>query len=83
MSGTDTAIAELTEPAPAAQLDTPRPAAVPYLAVADARAAISWYRDAFGATLVGDPVEMDDGRIGHAELSVSGGVLYLLSLIHI
>jgi predicted enzyme related to lactoylglutathione lyase len=72
MSGTDTALAELTRPA-----ITPRPAAVPYLAVADARAAISWYTEAFRAALVGDPVEMDDGRIGHAELTLSGGVLYL------
>lgn len=72
MSGTDTALAELTRPTV-----TPRPAAVPYLAVADARAAISWYTDAFGAALVGDPVEMDDGRIGHAELALSGGILYL------
>lgn len=72
MSGTDTALSELTRPA-----SPPRPAAVPYLAVADARAAISWYTDTFGAMLVGDPVEMDDGRIGHAELTLSGGVLYL------
>jgi uncharacterized glyoxalase superfamily protein PhnB len=76
MSGTDTAIAELTEPttAPAAP---PRPAALPYLAVGNARAAIAWYVETFGATLVGTPIEMDDGRIGHAELAISGGVLYL------
>jgi uncharacterized glyoxalase superfamily protein PhnB len=78
MSGTDTAIAELTElvaeplaPAP------PRPAALPYLAVANAREAIAWYVDAFGATVVDEPFEMDDGRIGHAELAIGGGVLYL------
>ena len=75
MSGTDTAIAELnaTTVAPAA----PRPAALPYLAVAGAREAIAWYADAFGAVLVGDPVVMDDGRVGHAELSIAGGTLYL------
>ena len=75
MSGTDTAIAELnaTTVAPAA----PRPAALPYLAVAGAREAIGWYADAFGAVLVGDPVVMDDGRVGHAELSIAGGTLYL------
>ncbi|MDY6997796.1 MAG: VOC family protein, partial [Actinomycetota bacterium] len=56
---------------------TPRPAAVPYLAVSDARAAISWYIETFGAVAVGAPVEMDDGRIGHAELTISGGVMYL------
>ncbi|BBZ62350.1 VOC family protein [Mycolicibacterium monacense] len=67
MSGTDTALAAVA----------PRPAALPYLAVGDARAAIGWYADAFGATLAGEPIVMDDGRIGHAELTVSGGVLYL------
>jgi predicted enzyme related to lactoylglutathione lyase len=66
MSGTDTALAAVT-----------RPAAQPYLAVGDARAAIDWYAAAFGATLAGDPIVMDDGRIGHAELTVAGGVLYL------
>ncbi|UXA14623.1 VOC family protein [Mycobacterium sp. SMC-8] len=72
MSGTDTALAELSRPAPVLTS-----AAVPYLTVADARAAIRWYGDVFGAVLVGDPVEMDDGRVGHAELALSGGVLYL------
>ncbi|MGV9800030.1 VOC family protein [Mycobacterium sp. NPDC003449] len=75
MTGTDTAIAELNEPA--ATPPPPRPAAIPYLAVPDARAAIAWYTDAFGASLVGQPYEMDDGRIGHAELELEGGVLYL------
>lgn len=78
MSGTDTAIAELIEPAETvAEPTVPRPAALPYLAVAGARAAIDWYVDAFGATLVGEPIVMDDGRIGHAELALGGGVLYL------
>lgn len=78
MSGTDTAIAELTEPAaPVAEQTVPRPAALPYLAVRGAREAIDWYVDALGATLVGEPILMDDGRIGHAELAFGGGVLYL------
>ncbi|ORA22380.1 hypothetical protein BST12_09425 [Mycobacterium angelicum] len=55
----------------------PRPAALPYLCVGDARAAIAWYADAFGAVVVGDPIVMEDGRIGHAELELAGGVLYL------
>lgn len=74
MSGTDSALAELSRPT---AVSMSRPAAVPYLTVPDARAAISWYRDVFGAALVGDPFEMDDGRIGHAELSLSGGIVYL------
>ena len=79
MSGTDTAVAELnasakqTAVAPAA----PRPAALPYLAVAGASDAIAWYVDALGAVVVSDPIVMDDGRIGHAELSIAGGMLYL------
>ncbi|MHC9296774.1 VOC family protein [Mycobacterium sp. LTG2003] len=84
MTGTDTAIAELNEPTttasapprPAATSTTP-PAAVPYLTVPDARAAIAWYIEALGAVQVGEPIVMDDGRIGHAELSLGGGVLYL------
>jgi uncharacterized glyoxalase superfamily protein PhnB len=49
----------------------------PYLVVRDARAAISFYTDALGARVVGDPYVADDGRIGHAELAVGGATLYL------
>src|ERR1700712_667915 len=79
MSDTDTAIAELNAPveAPGTAPAAPRPAALPYLAVAGGRDAIAWYADAFGAVLMGDPVVMDDGRIGHAELSIAGGMMYL------
>lgn len=74
MSGTAAAISELTEPSADAP---PRAAALPYLCVAGARAAIAWYTDAFNAVVIGDPIVMDDGRIGHAELAIAGGVLYL------
>jgi predicted enzyme related to lactoylglutathione lyase len=79
MSGTDTAIAELNEPAaePDVAAAPPRAAALPYLMVANAREAIAWYVDTFGASVVAEPFEMDDGRIGHAELAIAGGVLYL------
>ena len=76
MSGIDTTIADLTETTAVAAAP-PRPAALPYLCVANAREAIDWYADTFGAVVVGDPYEMDDGRIGHAELAIGGGVLYL------
>ncbi|ORW57761.1 glyoxalase [Mycolicibacterium peregrinum] len=75
MSGTETAIAELNEPADVAA--PTRSAVVAYLAVPDARAAIAWYIDALGAVQVGEPIVMDDGRIGHAELALAGGVFYL------
>ena len=75
MSGTAEAISELTEPSAAEAAR--RPAALPYLTVANARAAIAWYTDAFDAAVVGDPIVMDDGRIGHAEIAIANGVLYL------
>lgn len=52
-------------------------AAVPYLAVRDAPRALGWYADVLAARLRGEPIVMPDGRIGHAELSLAGGVLYL------
>jgi uncharacterized glyoxalase superfamily protein PhnB len=54
---------------------TARPAAVPYLAVGDARAAIDWYIDVFDARLAEEPIEMPDGRIGHCDLEIAGGHL--------
>lgn len=53
------------------------PSVVPYLAVAGADRALSWYKDALGARLHGEPYVMADGRIGHAELDVAGGLLML------
>jgi uncharacterized glyoxalase superfamily protein PhnB len=50
---------------------------IPYLAVRDARGAMSWYTDALGARVLGDPYVMDDDRIGHAELDIGGATLYL------
>ncbi|MGV9826732.1 VOC family protein [Gordonia sp. NPDC003429] len=71
---TDTAVTTFDEP------DTPlveRPGALPYLTVGDARAAIDWYVSNLGARLRGEPIMMDDNRIGHAELEIGGGVIYL------
>lgn len=53
------------------------PAAIPYLAVRDARRAIDWYVEVLGAVVHGEPIVMPDGHIGHAELGIGGGVLYL------
>jgi uncharacterized glyoxalase superfamily protein PhnB len=49
---------------------------IPYLVVRDARAAMSWYAEAFGARTVGDPY-IDGDRIGHAEVEVGGAPVYL------
>ena len=51
-------------------------ALIPYLVVRDARAAINWYAEAFGARTVGDPY-LDGDRIGHAEIEIAGATLYL------
>jgi uncharacterized glyoxalase superfamily protein PhnB len=52
-------------------------ALTPYIMVDDARRAIEWYTDVLGATLDSDPVVMDDGRIGHAELRLGDSMLML------
>jgi predicted enzyme related to lactoylglutathione lyase len=52
-------------------------AAIPYLAVAGARSALDWYVRVLGARLRGEPVIMPDGRVGHAELELATGVIYL------
>lgn len=49
----------------------------PYLAVGDARAAIGWYAEVFGAVVTFDPIEMPDGRIGHVELDIDGARLMM------
>ena len=46
---------------------------VPYLCVADARAAIDWYVEVLGADVVYDPIVMPDGKVGHVELAIEGG----------
>lgn len=48
-----------------------------YLAVNDARAALEFYEQAFGAVRRGEPIVMPDGRIGHAELAVGDSLLML------
>ena len=53
------------------------PGVVAYLIVSDARRALDWYAEVFGAQLRGEPIMMDDGRIGHSEVEVAGSVIYL------
>ncbi|MBM2619867.1 VOC family protein [Actinoplanes sp. LDG1-06] len=49
---------------------------LPYLCCPDAAAAIDFYTSVFGATEV-QRWTADDGRIGHAELSLAGEPLFL------
>lgn len=66
------------DPEPLAPTEVPAyPGVVPYLAVADARQALAWYADLFGARPRGELIEMPDGRIGHAEIDVGPGVVML------
>ncbi len=62
---------------PLSDAEFPNPGALPYLTVRGASAAIEWYRKAFGAEVVGTPIVMDDGRVGHAELRLKTGMIYL------
>jgi PhnB protein len=52
------------------------PGPVPYLSCRNAGAAIDFYGRAFAAEVIERHVDTD-GRIGHAELRIGGGVLYL------
>lgn len=51
----------------------------PLLTYAEAPAAIEFLRDAFGFC-VRERLDMEDGRVGHAELELEGGVVMLASL---
>ena len=50
---------------------------VPYLMVADAAAAIDFYRKAFGATETARMTSPDGKRIVHAEIAIHGTRVYL------
>lgn len=52
-------------------------ALTPYIAVDDARAALDWYAEHLAADPVGEPVVMPDGRVGHAEMRLSGARVFL------
>jgi uncharacterized glyoxalase superfamily protein PhnB len=52
-------------------------ALTPYLAVADARAAIRFYEAVFGAVVDGGLIVADDGRIGHAQLRIGAAAIML------
>ncbi|GAA1727865.1 VOC family protein [Brachybacterium phenoliresistens] len=53
------------------------PEITPYICVPDSRAAVRWYCDVLGAQVSVDPIVMDDGRVGHVELSVGGARLMM------
>jgi len=51
------------------------PALTPYIVVSDARRAMDWYIDVFGAERRGELYDNADGTIGHAEVAIGDGVL--------
>jgi PhnB protein len=51
-------------------------ALTPYLCAKDAARAIEFYARAFGA-IVASRIDMPDGRVGHAELTLGGALVYL------
>jgi uncharacterized glyoxalase superfamily protein PhnB len=53
------------------------PALTPYIVVSDARRALDWYAEVFGAERRGDAYVNADGTIGHAELAIDDAVLML------
>src|SRR4051794_5404011 len=65
-----------TEPA-ATAVELPLHSLTPYIMVDDTRRALDWYVRALGARRIGEPVVMDDDRIGHAELAFGDSALML------
>jgi uncharacterized glyoxalase superfamily protein PhnB len=51
------------------------PALTPYIVVSDARRAMNWYVEVFGAELRGELHVNADGTIGHAEVGIGDAVL--------
>ena len=51
------------------------PALTPYIVVSDARRAMDWYVEVFGAQRRGELHVNPDGTIGHAEVGLGGAVL--------
>lgn len=49
----------------------------PYLSCRGADRAVAWYQEVFDARLLGEPIVMDDGKVGHAELRVGDTVFML------
>jgi uncharacterized glyoxalase superfamily protein PhnB len=51
------------------------PTLTPYIVVSDARRAMDWYVEVFGAQRRGEPYVNADGTIGHAEVGLGDAVL--------
>ena len=69
----------IQQPLPAATERAPGwpPTLTPYIVVSDARRAMAWYADVFGARRRGELYVNADNTIGHAELALGDAVLML------
>jgi uncharacterized glyoxalase superfamily protein PhnB len=69
---------EMTDTTSTNEADLAWPATLtPYITVRDARRAVDWYVEVFGATRRGEMYVMPDGSIGHAEVGIGDAVLML------
>jgi uncharacterized glyoxalase superfamily protein PhnB len=68
-------VPQLTTVIRAERQPAPPPALTPYIVVSDARRAMDWYADVFGAQRRGDLYVNADGTIGHAEAAFGDAVL--------
>lgn len=57
--------------------DMPTQTFIPYLTVGDSRAAMQFYAEVFGAEQSGEFFEMDDGRVGHCEMTLDSNTFYM------
>ena len=66
----------MTQPTAPGRREPARPPALtPYIVVSDARRALDWYAEVFGAQRRGELHVNADGTIGHAEVGIGGAVL--------
>jgi uncharacterized glyoxalase superfamily protein PhnB len=68
-------MSQQTAATPAEREPAGPPALTPYIVVSDARRAMDWYAEVFGARRRGDLYVNADGTIGHAEVSIGDAVL--------
>ncbi len=70
----------MSQPTVAAQVErepASPPALTPYIIVSDARRALDWYVEVFGAQRRGELIVNADGTVGHAEVGIGDAVLMI------
>jgi uncharacterized glyoxalase superfamily protein PhnB len=68
-------MSQQTTPTQAERAPAWPPTLTPYIVVSDARRAMDWYIEVFGAQRRGEPHVNADGTIGHAEVGIGDAVL--------